>query len=441
MQPLYRRLTDAHLRAALAGSAASLLTKLAAAAASVALTVLIARQFGATGSGTWALATTLLTIAGYVSLCGLDYSTTRAIAVYRAAGDWSAARAWTLAAISIVVIVGGAVTAIMAAASPWISKLLNEAPLFAATMQILSWAVIPCALLRFTAGALRGVRRFALADILESGFLPAALSLGIIALSLSELETVARYYIVIALAGSIVGLALWLSFLRAHPAKTARPAPMAALSRSLPLAGAVLATLASPWIVTLFLATYASTIEVGVFRVALQFSVLLGFLLSAVETGLSPQIASLHSQHKLRELSNSAKKMTALLLVAGGGPALVLIAFAPNFLSIMGHEFVQGTTAMRILIAAQVFNLATGPVGSFMVMTGLERLSLWNAIASGVLVLVLSLLLIPTLGTEGAAIASASAMVFRNLSATLIVWRRHGLFLPLGLIRPAQRRD
>ena len=78
-----RRFGDARLRSALAGSAVSFGTKLAASAAGIGLTVLIARRFGAAGSGSWVLATTILMIAGYVALCGLDYSTTRAVAIYR----------------------------------------------------------------------------------------------------------------------------------------------------------------------------------------------------------------------------------------------------------------------------------------------------------------------------------------------------------------------
>jgi O-antigen/teichoic acid export membrane protein len=202
-----------------------------------------------------------------------------------------------------------------------------------------------------------------------------------------------------------------------------------------PLGGAVLASLASPWIVTLFLAHFATTAEVGVYRVALQFALLLGFLLTAVETGLSPQIAALHSQNRLTELSNSAKQMTLLSLLAGGIPCLALLVFSGFFLSILGPEFPQGATAMRILIAAQLFSIATGPVGGFMAMSGLERISFRNAVIGTGIVLILGLVLIPHFGTVGAAIASGSATIFRNAAATIVVWRRHGLFLPLGIVR------
>jgi O-antigen/teichoic acid export membrane protein len=413
----------------------SLATKLAAAVAGVALTFLVARRFGAAGSGAWVLANTILSIAGYVALCGLDYGSTRAIAVYRAADLWATARAWTWTGLLITLSVGGVLTAVMGFATPSIARALSENAISAKVMTIMSLAIVPYAVLRLAAGSFRAVRRFAIGDALESGLIPALLAILIVILNLHRLDAVATGYVAIAALSAIAGFTGWLALLRDKPGGRDPLMFREALVRSVPLGGTVLALMASPWIVTLFLARFASTAEVGVYRVALQFALLFGYLLTAAETGLSPQIAALHSSNRLTELSNSAKRMTILLLVVGGLPCLALLTFTGFFLSILGPEFPAGATAMRILIAAQLFNLATGPVGSFMVMTGLERTQFRNALIGVGIVLVLAVLLIPNYGTVGAAVASASATVFRNAIGTVIVWRRHGLFLPLGIVR------
>jgi O-antigen/teichoic acid export membrane protein len=440
MRAFHRLVGDAHLRAALLASLASLATKLAAAAAGVLLTFLIARRFGAAGSGAWVLSTTILSIAGYVCLCGLDYGTTRTIAIHRAAGRYSAMRSWTWTAVLIIALAGAVTTGAVYVAAPHLALSLSEGPAFAALMQTVAYAIGAYALIRFAAGALRGVRRFALADALDSGAVSAGLAICILALDIRNLGDIANAYVAISALVAVCAMAIWWSVLRGKPGGTDALTPREALVTSLPLAGTVLATMASPWIVTLFLAGFATTSEVGVYRVALQFALLLGFLLSAAETALSPQIAALHSQGKLNELSNAAKRITGLLVLLGGVPALGLLLFTDLFLSIMGPEFPAGATAMRILIAAQIFNLATGPVGTFMAMTGLGKYSFWNALFGTALVLLLSLLLIPHLGTVGAAIASAVATVSRNAVATVIVWRVHGLFLPLGIIRAGSAR-
>lgn len=429
------RFADTHLRAALAGSVVSLATKLAAATAGMALTFVVARRFGAAGSGAWVLGNTILAIAGYVALCGLDYGSTRAIAIYKAAERWATARSWTWTAILIVLTMGGLMTVAVRLASPWIGSALSESPTAERVISTLSFAIIPYALLRFAAGCFRGVRRFAIGDALETGLVPALLVVTMLVFNIQRLENAAYAFVVVAFIALGMGLLGWLAILRDKPAGRDPLMPKEALVRSVPVGGTVLASVASPWIVTLFLGHAAATAEVGVYRVALQFALLLGFLLTAVEAALSPQIAALHSQDKLADLSNSAKRMTLLLLAVGGIPCLALLLFPGFFLSILGPEFPQGATAMRILIAAQMFNLATGPVGSFMIMTGQERASFRNAIIGTALVFVFGLLLIPRFGTVGAALASASATVFRNAAATAIVWWRLGLFLPLGIVR------
>ena len=106
MQSFLRRLTEGHLRGALIGSIASLASKLTTAGIGFGVTILIARKFGATGSGVWVLGTTILMIAASISVCGLDYSTTRAVAVYRSAERWAAARGWAWTSVGIILTTG-----------------------------------------------------------------------------------------------------------------------------------------------------------------------------------------------------------------------------------------------------------------------------------------------------------------------------------------------
>lgn len=427
--------TDRHLRQALIGSVVTLSTKLMTAGLGFAVTVLIARQFGATASGVWALALTFLMIAGNLSLCGLDYGSTRAISVYRSQDLWAEVRGWSLTVLAILGSVGATISVVMWLSADFLGAHFSEGRDFVQVLKILCLAIIPYSALRLLGGMLRGIRRFALAEILEGIFIPGSLALLAITLGFQSLDQLARTYATGAGVGAAIGITVWFAILGDKGRPPSALIPREALRRSLPLAGAVLVLLASPWMMTLFLAKYATTAEVGVLRVVLQFTVLLGFLLTAAETSLSPQIAALHSQHRLKDLLNSTKKMTLLLSILGGGPALILIIFAEPLLALLGPEFTSGATAMRILVAGQMVNLATGPVGSFMAMTGLERQSFRNALVGTGLVVVLCLLLAPSMGITGAAIAGAASTVYRNLALSVTIWRRHGLFLPLGLAR------
>ena len=433
----FRFPNDLHLRRALIGSVVSLAAKLTTAGIGFGVTVLIARRFGATGSGIWALATTFLMIGGYVSLCGLDFSTTRAVSVYRTEERWSAIRAWTLTGLAILGAVGAAVSLVAWACAGALAKVFSEGPDFLQVLRIICLAVIPYSILRLVGGLLRGLRRFALAEFLEGIFIPGSLAVVAFTVGFHSLPQLATTYVGGAMVGAVAGLTVWFILLGTKGRPADPLLPREALTRSLPLAGTVLALLASPWMMTLFLAKFATTADVGVFRVCLQFTLLLGFLLSAAETSLAPQFAALHSQHRLKELLNSTKKMTLLMVVLGGAPALVLVIFAGPILSILGPEFPRGATALRILIFGQMVNLATGPVGGYMAMTGLERLSFRNALVGTAIVAVFSAVLAPIYGINGAAIAGASSAIYRNLALSVIIWRKHGLILPFGIARAA----
>ncbi len=441
MLPFLRRFTQGHLRASMIGSALSLGSKLATAGLGFGVTVLIARKFGATGSGTWVLAQTFLMIAGYLCLCGMDVGTVRAVAVYKAAERWAAARAWAWTGMLIVLSFGAVVSLTLWAALGPLARALKEGPDFVSLMSILCLAIIGSGVVKLTGGLLRGLSRFTLAEVLENAVVPTTLGVAAFTVGLHSLQQMAMIYVGATLTSAVVGFSIWMVLLgdKGRPAEPLMPRQ--ALTSSLPLMGTVMATLATPWIMTLFLARFADTADVGNFRVGVQFSLLLSFLLSAVESGMSPQIAALHSQGKLHELLGATKQMTFLLMILGGAPSMVLIIFAPQLLGFLGPEFPAGATAMRILLAGQVLKLLSGPVGSYMVMTGLGRMSLWNAINSAIVVFVLCAVLVPLIGIEGAAIAGAMSTLVRYITATVVLWRVHGIFLPLGIVRAGRAAD
>jgi O-antigen/teichoic acid export membrane protein len=59
--------------------------------------------------------------------------------------------------------------------------------------------------------------------------------------------------------------------------------------------------------------------------------------------------------------------------------------------------------------------VATGPIGGMMVMSGRERILLYLSVTGLLIAVLLSVVLVPTIGLVGAAIASVAATIFRNI--------------------------
>ena len=94
-----------------------------------------------------------------------------------------------------------------------------------------------------------------------------------------------------------------------------------------------------------------------------------------------------------------------------------LLLFAHPVLLLFGKTFADaGTLPVQILMAAQVFNLATGPCGNVATMSGLEREAFWIDMATMIGALVLLVVLVPMFGLVGAAISTLVGTPIANNS-------------------------
>lgn len=419
----------------MSATGASLLLRLGAAVAAFLLSLLIARRYGAEGAGVFAIASTVMAIASIVCLFGLDIASVRAVSSYHAEGRWPTLRAWTTTAVLIVIPSGGAVALAIWLGAGAVSRLVDGSDALTYSIAVLGLAGLPVAVTRLLGGFLRGTRRFVQASLLDPFLISAGVLLVLLIAPASSIQEVVVAYAIVAYVVALCGCLLWLRVSGSHGRAREEIMVGTVLKQSLTTYGTVLGAFATPWVTVLVLGAFASEAEAGIYRVAAQFALLLAIVLQAVETGMSPQFAALQAKRELHSVASAAHRMVGLLLIVGGVPSLVVLVFAEPLLAIFGSEFTAGTTALRILMAAQVALLAMGPVGSVLLMTGLGRLSLWNSIAGASIVLVLSLLLIPAYGLEGAAAAAGITIVFRAVAATMIVWFKRGLFLPLGLVK------
>jgi len=166
---------------------------------------------------------------------------------------------------------------------------------------------------------------------------------------------------------------------------------------------------------TLVLGAWAASDQLGVYYVGLRVTMLLSVFLIAISTIFAPIIAELHSRHDQEQLARLLKTVTKW------GFSLCLPVFLAFFfcseevLLFFGPEFRGGAVVLRILAVSQLFNVATGPVGWLLTMSGYSRHNLLNALFTFGISLALAFLLIPRFGIIGAAVGAALSMLLVNL--------------------------
>jgi O-antigen/teichoic acid export membrane protein len=138
-------------------------------------------------------------------------------------------------------------------------------------------------------------------------------------------------------------------------------------------------------------------------------------------------IADLHDRGQRAELQQLVRVAARLIFAATLAFTLVVVALGREILDLFGPEFRAGYIALLILCAGSLVNALAGPVGSLMTMTGQQSTAAVILAVNAAANLVLSAILIPRYGVEGAAVATAVTTAGWNLGMAVAAWKRLGL--------------
>ena len=406
--------------------------KIVNAGISFGLSLLVARRFGAAGSGHFGIAVTTATILSYIVLAGLDYTVVRTAAGDLREGKRGAARGVMRAAGGLVCIFAPLVAGVLWLARDLVSaRVLGQAgmaPLLGVTL----WAVVPLALQRIAASALRASGRAIASQVVDG---PLGTGVAVLALGIMVLTGAATSLVIPGwcyLAGLSAGAAAgWLTL-----ARTIRPWPRAEpvalwplVAAGLPVVALNLSNAFTEWYTTVSLGAHAAAAVVGQYRAAWQFVALAGLVQTAMDTMIGPRIAAAARVGAKHEIASVARKSILLVLVLGAPLFLMLTLFPEPLLGIFGPGFRGGAVALQILAVGQLVRLASGPLGSILFMTGHQRWQLVYAAAGVVLCVGLVAWLVPLYGAVGAALATGATVILRNIAAGIIVQRVVGINL------------
>ncbi|MDV7142067.1 polysaccharide biosynthesis C-terminal domain-containing protein [Tropicimonas sp. TH_r6] len=396
--------------------------------------VAIGRVFGAEGTGLFFTALAMVVILSAISRLGLDNAMLRLIAASAAIPDWARVngvfrigmRSATLASLVLA-------AALLGLAAP-LSERLFDTPELTRPMQLMSLGIVTFSLMMLLSESLKGLSRIPQA-MLVSGVLwplfgillvwPLAQAFGPDGASLT--------YVGATGAAALCGWLMWRHLRNDTPADTAVAPELWSSARPL-WAMAIITTGLLPWAPILLLGIWGSASETGLLGVSTRVANLVAFFLVAVNNVLAPRFAALYQMDETARIRQLARRF-ALLTALAASPLLLVLIFAGDVvLALFGPEFTDGTTILAILAVGQAFNAATGSVGVLLMMTGNERAVRNGALLAAAIVLVASVVLIPTLGAIGAAIAAAGAVIAMNLFSVFMVRRKLG-FLVIPWIR------
>ncbi len=162
--------------------------------------------------------------------------------------------------------------------------------------------------------------------------------------------------------------------------------------------------------------------DAAIYTAATRFVALGQFGTQAIQQVLQPKLTALLANHEAESLRDVYQISAAWSMLVAWPMYFIVFSAPAAYLGLFGHEYIDdGVWVVLFMAMSMLFAVATGPCDTLLLMAGRSALSLGNSLTALVLDIGLCLLLIPSMGITGAAVAWAIAVSVRCLMALLQV--------------------
>ncbi|CAN5853116.1 lipopolysaccharide biosynthesis protein [soil metagenome] len=421
------------------GGALNLFGLTAYAVCNFVLVVLVTRQLGAAGAGAFLEAIALFNILARSSMIGADIGLVRFISRFRATNQVEALRRTIVVSAAPIAAVGMLAGLVVFLAADPLAKFLSTGKAnddLATYLRTFAPFVPVAAVYQALAAGSRGfgsmLPEVAVERLGRALVVPAAVG-AVLAAYLGPTALGAAWATPWALAVVPMGYCTVVLLRRIEArAPAGGGTPVDGLGREFwtfaaPRSLAGLFQVGILWIDTLLIGVLVSTAASGVYSAATRWLIVGQFAGMAIATAFAPQISFVLARHE-RDRAQQLFRTATVWFILLAWPAYLLAAlFGPTLVLTFGPGFAEGADVLLIVGLGYLFAAATGPVDMVLLMAGRSVLSLVNNGTALAVNVGLNLLLLPSLGLRGAAIAWSVSLVLSNALPLLQVWRADGL--------------
>ena len=409
-----------------------------------ALVTIITRSLGASGAGAFLEAVAVFSIISRASVLGADLGLVRFVSRFRAVGRTSSIRPMIVIALVPVLVVGSAVAIGLFVMAAPLARLVADATTedqLASYLRLLA-PFIPVGAVYLTLdGCAQGFGTMVPSVVVERIARPLVVTLlvlGTVVLGAGTTALAITWATPWAIA--LVATSLWVTRLLTATEQAAGSAESSLGGRtlarrfwrfSIPRSLGALLQLGILWADTLMIGALASTKEAGIYAASTRFLIVGTFAGMAITTAFAPQISSLLGLGERARVSTLFQTATVWFILIASPIYLTVAIFAPVLVDTFGTGFDEGAVVLPIVAAGFLFAASAGPIDVLLLMGGRSTLSMMNNLIALATNIGLNLVLIPSMGLRGAAIAWTTSIVLTNLLPTLEVHHTMG-YHPYG---------
>ena len=172
---------------------------------------------------------------------------------------------------------------------------------------------------------------------------------------------------------------------------------------------------------------FRSPDDVAVYYAAAKTLALITFVHFAVSAAVGHRFSEYHATRDHARLNGILSDSIRWTFWGSLAASVVILSMGRTVLWLFGEQFVAGYHLMFILAAGLMARASVGPIERLLNMLGEQRSCAAVYAGAFVLNLVLCVVLIPRIGVDGAAVATATALIFESVMLFLVTKRRLGL--------------
>ncbi|TSA49907.1 MAG: flippase [Sphingobacteriales bacterium] len=391
----------------------------------------LARLYGATGSGIYSIFQTVFQFFANFGKLGYDILMVREVAQYNAKNQWGSIKDLYFKVIRVNIIASIICSLILYFNADWIATSIFLKPTLSRYFQISAVGILPFVLLSVHADCFRGMKKILFYSFFQN----------VVAIVIAGILLCASYFIihdrrvpvmvfVISVSiSSIISIWFWWN---KSPISAGGDGEKIILSEKTKVAFSLFLTallqVVRGWTDTIFIGRYGTEADVGIYKVAFRIATITSLTLTAFLLTVAPKIAELHAKGEMKRLAAVVQNTTKLIFWTSA-PVLILFIFLPNFfMGIFGTEFLVGELVLVILSVGQFINAATGPVGNLLMMTGKQDVNRNIVILTTIFTVILNAIVIPVYGIIGASIVNVIGIILYNVIPYLLVKRYFGFY-------------
>jgi O-antigen/teichoic acid export membrane protein len=383
----------------------------------------IARLFGPSISGQYAIMVQTVIASSAIALFGHDQLLARGIAASLATNQPGAARQVLLALGRFSALLLLAMAALTWLAGPALERIgmAHDAQL------LVPLAVVLYGALRFVSAGLRGAMLVRAGQVVLS-LQPVFLLVGI------AIVTAQPEHFASALAWAYTGslllpavLALWaLALVCRHWPSKAETGADAALRDRTSVGLVIVVTTLFGWGIMALLGYIFDNAAMGIYQLCLQLQLPFSMIFTSYATAVGPDLAQAYARGDREKAWRLYRQHRRFLLAVTAIPLAAITLFAPQILALFGEGFVAGATALRLFMVAMAINMVFATATIALVMDHRDREYLGVTLGSIALAAAALVVLLPTYALEGVAAANVVQAIALYGGCYVVMRRRRG---------------